>query len=314
MLNCHPNIRIRPPLSIPEAHLTWEKDSGISFVSNLTLQNDLRISLDMSLDSEGLGINNFLIQDDESNATFALDHKGKEIGFDFTGNLSHTTTDKIFLNTPLSKEWIKGDFHADIILDQLNHSTFKGTLEGKNLSFPLIQKIPFDINDISLRAENKSVIVDSLKLTWQDNHLSVNGDVNIIEDGLFFDLDMTSDGLDWDTIRKSLNIGDKEQDKDAGEEKRFWNMPVKGILTLDAESFTFDKYTLNPVQADISFDPDCISVQVTDANLCGISCPGVLKVTPQDISLDFQLLSHNQEIRYTDKMFWEYRGPHNGYA
>ena len=205
-------FRVKPPLSIPKAHLIWEKDSGISLVSNLTLQNDLRISLDMSLDSERLGINNLLIQDNESNATFALDYKGKEIGFDFTGNLSHTTTDKIFLNTPLSKEWIKGDFHADIMLDQLNRSTFKGILKGKNLSFPLIQKIPFNINDISLRADNKSVIVHSFKLTWQENHLSVNGDINIIEDGLLFDLDMTSDGLDWDTIRKSLNIGDNEQD------------------------------------------------------------------------------------------------------
>ena len=34
-----PDFRVRPPLSIPEARLTWEKDSGISFVSNLTFQD-----------------------------------------------------------------------------------------------------------------------------------------------------------------------------------------------------------------------------------------------------------------------------------
>ena len=83
---------------------------------------------------------------------------------------------------------------------------------------------------------------------------------------------------------------------------------MKGILTLDAESFTFGKYTLNPVQADISFDHDCISVQVTNANVCGISCPGVLKVTPQDISLDFQLLSHNQELVTPIKCFGSKEG------
>jgi hypothetical protein len=131
----------------------------------------------------------------------------------------------------------------------------------------------------------------------------VNGDVNISENGFLFDLDMSSDELDWDTIRNTLNIGDKEQDKSAGEGERFWDFPVKGILRLDAECFTFDQYTLSPVQADISFDPDCISVQVTDASICGIFCPGVLKVTPQEISLDFQLLSNNQELGIPIKCF-----------
>ena len=301
-------FRIRPPLSIPEAHLTWEKGSGISFVSNLTLQDGPGFSLDMFLNPEGLEINNLLIQDDESNASFAFVLKEEVINFSFTGNLTHTTTEKIFLNFPISKAWIKGDFQAHILLDQLKHSTFKGILEGKNLSFPWIQKIPLNISNISLHADNKSVRVDSLILTCQENHLSVNGDVNISENGFLFDLDMSADGLDWNTIRKALNIGDKEQDNNAGEEKRFWNIPVKGILRLDAESFTFDQYIWNPVQANISFDPDCISVQVTDANLCGISCPGVMKVTPQNVSLDFQLLSHNQELGTTIKCLGDKKG------
>jgi hypothetical protein len=296
-----PDFRVEPPLYIPEARLTWERNSGISFVSNLTFQDGPGISLDMLLNPEGLKINNLLIQDAESNASFAFDLKGKEIDFGFTGNLSHTTTDKIFLNTPFSKELIKGDFQAHILLDQLNHSTFKGIFEGENLSFPWIQKRPLNINNISLCADNRSVRIDSLLLTWQENQLSVNGDVNISEDWFLFDLDMSADGLNWDAIRKTLNIGDKEQDKSAGEEKHFWNIPVKGILRLNAESFTFDQYTWDQVQANISFDPYCISVEVADANICGIFCPGVLKATPQDMSLDFKLLSHNQELGTTIK-------------
>ncbi|MBC8548064.1 MAG: AsmA-like C-terminal region-containing protein [Candidatus Brocadiales bacterium] len=303
-----PEFHIRPPLSIPKAHLTWKKDSGISFISNLAFQDGPGISLDMFLNTEGLKINNILIQGAETNASFACGLKEDVIDFSFTGNLSHTTTDKIFLNTPFSKEWMRGDFQAHILLNQLKHSTFKGTLEGGDLSCPRIQKIPLNINDISLRADNKSVRIDSLILTWQENHLSVDGDVNISENGFLFDLAMSADGLDWDTIRKTLNIGDKEQDKNVAEEKHFWDIPVKGTLRLDAESFTFNQYTWDPVQADISFDPDCISVQVTDANFCGIFCPGVVEVTPQDISLDFQLLSHNQNLGTLIKCFGSKEG------
>jgi Predicted membrane protein len=305
---------VRPPLSIPEAHLTWKKDSGISFISNLAFQDGPGISFDMFLDTEGLKINNILIQDAETNASFACVLKEEVIDFSFTGNLSHTTTDKIFHNTPFSKEWIKGDFQAHILLDQPKHSLFHGILEGGDFSFPWIQKVPLSINDISLRADNKSVSVDSLRLTWEDNHLSVDGGVTISENGFLFDLVMSADGLNWDTIRETLDIGDKKQDKneenkkkeedgDESEEIHFWELPVKGILRLDAESFTFDQYTCEPVQAKISFDPDCISIDVIDANVCGIFCPGVLEVTSQDISLDFQLQSRNQELSTTIQCF-----------
>ncbi len=308
LVNLPLELHIRPPLSIPKAHLSWEKESGISFVSNLTHQDGPGFSLDMFMNPEGLGINNFLIQDDTSNASFTFYLKDKEIDVGFAGNLSHTTTDKIFINTPLSKELIKGDFQAHIFLDKLQHSTFQGTLEGKDLSFPRIQNMPLNINDISLHAENKGIRVDPLTITWHNNHLSANGDINISENGFLFDLDVSSDGLNWDTIRKSLNNVNKEQVKDADEKKRFWNVPVNGILRLNAESFSYDQYTLNPVQAEISFDPDRIDVQVIDANICGISCPGVLNVTPQDISLDFQLLSHDQDLGSTIKCFGEKKG------
>ncbi|KHE90450.1 MAG: hypothetical protein SCABRO_03835 [Candidatus Scalindua brodae] len=235
-------LSVRPPLSIPKANLTWKKDSGISFISTLVFQDGPGISLDMFLNTESLKINNILIQDAETTASFACDLKEEVIDFRFTGNLSHTTTDKIFHNTPFSKEWIKGDFQAHILLDQPKHSIFQGILEGGNFSFPWIQKVPLSINYISLHADNKSVMVDSLRLTWEDNHLSVDGDVNISENGFLFDLTMSADRLDWDTIRETLDIGDKKQDKneenkkkkeeedgDESEESHFWELPVKVV-------------------------------------------------------------------------------------
>ncbi|MDR4499504.1 MAG: AsmA-like C-terminal domain-containing protein [Candidatus Scalindua sp.] len=317
-VNLPPEYSIRPPLSIQKAHIAWKKDSGMSFVSNLTLQNGPEVSVDMILNPEALEIKNVHILDAESNASFRFGLGDKAINFSFTGNLSQTTTDKIFLHAPLAKEWIKGDFQAHILLDQPEHSTFQGVLEGKNLSVSRYLKVPFNISDISLHADTKSVRVDSHILTLSNNHLSVNGEVKASEDGFLFDSDMSADGLEWDTIRKTLAIEDKTEDKrvvnkdeekdvdesaDKGEEKRFWDIPVKGTLRLAAESFTFDQYTWKPLRAHISFKDVGIRVDVTDADLCGISCTGLIKVNPQDILLDFQLLSRNQDVDSTFKCF-----------
>ena len=90
----------------------------------------------------------------------------------------------------------------------------------------------------------------------------------------------------------------------------YWSTetPSASPLRIDAECFTFDQYTLSSVQADISFDPDYISVEVADSNVCGISCLGRLEVTPQDISLDFQLLSHNLKLVTPIKCFGSKEG------
>lgn len=322
-VNVPVELSIRPPLSIQKAHITWEKNSGMSCVSNLTLQNGPEISLDVLMNPHGMKIKNVHIQDSESNAVFAFDLGRKAINVSFTGNLSHATTDKVFLNTPFAKEWIKGDFKAHIQLDQPKHSLFQGTLEGKNLSVPWNREIPFNIKDISLRADGKSVSVDSHILALRNNHLAVQGNANVSENSFLFDFDVSADRLNWDTMRTALPIDGKAQDKrvgsetekkdidqiaDKGEKKRFWDVPVKGLLRLDAESFTFDQYTWKPLRTTISFEDDGIKVDVTDADLCGISCLGFLQANPQDISLDFQLLSRDQDLNSTFACFGDTTG------
>jgi hypothetical protein len=63
--------------------------------------------------------------------------------------------------------------------------------------------------------------------------------------------------------------------------------------------FRYGEFTWKPLHADISVDHDKIGVAVTEANLCGISTPGIVKATPQGLSLDFKPASRNQELRPT---------------
>jgi hypothetical protein len=243
-------------------------------------------------------IDDLLVRDKESHASIKLGRKEKEFSFNFTGNLTQTTTDKIFLNTPAYKEWIKGDFRVHILKDSPGQSTFKGKLEGKNIVFPWKLKVPLTINSISLNAEKNNVKVDSVVFTLGDGHVSLKGGIDASEDGFLFDMDISADRLDGDTIRNALDIEDKE-------DEYLRDMPVKGIFRLNSENFTFKGFTWSPLRADITFNNDGMSATVTEADLCGISFPGVLKITPGDISMDFQPVSSNQDIEPTLSCLWD---------
>ncbi|MBW2122978.1 MAG: AsmA-like C-terminal domain-containing protein [Deltaproteobacteria bacterium] len=76
-------------------------------------------------------------------------------------------------------------------------------------------------------------------------------------------------------------------------------MPLRGHLRVKSEYFTYGRFTWRPFHADISFGHDEVTVAVTDADLCGISTPGVIKITPQVVSLDFKAASTGQDLTHT---------------
>jgi hypothetical protein len=71
---------------------------------------------------------------------------------------------------------------------------------------------------------------------------------------------------------------------------------VKGTLKLKSPYFNYERFTWMPFHADITFAKNEIDVQVIEAHLCHISTPGSLKITPQDVSLDFDFASKDQEL------------------
>jgi hypothetical protein len=54
-----------------------------------------------------------------------------------------------------------------------------------------------------------------------------------------------------------------------------------------------------PFDVEVMFDPHGVEVVVREANLCGISTPGSVKIANQNFSLDLRPLSKSQELQST---------------
>jgi hypothetical protein len=72
---------------------------------------------------------------------------------------------------------------------------------------------------------------------------------------------------------------------------------VKGKVKVKLKYLEYGKYTLEPLYADFLFEPDGMKVVIHEAELCGISMPGVVKLKLPDISLEFQPVSRDQELK-----------------
>ncbi len=293
-----PEYHIRPPVSISQGHLVWDRGTRrTSFVGDLIVQNGPRLSLDILRNPEELIIKKLLVQDADSHASLKLDLKHKDLNLEFAGPLAKATMDKLLVKNQFFHGWIKGELSAQILLDRPTIPEAHGELKGEDLILPLNLKVPVTIDSFSLNAMKDHLKVESAVLTLGDDRMALGGSVKLLADGVVLDMDLSADHLEWDKVEEITGRDNREDDL-ATEENR-WDLPVRGIVKFKTEHFKYDRLTWSPFCADISFADNSVDVAVTEANLCGISTPGILRISPEGLQLDFKPVSKDQDLAPT---------------
>jgi hypothetical protein len=260
----------------------------------MVVKDGPKVSMDMFQRPGETVINRLVIQDSDSQASMGLKLREKEFTFQYAGHLKKTTTDRLLVESRLPDGWIEGDFKAHILMDQPVKSRAQGRLQMGDLLFPWEMKVPVRIDHVSLSAKETHVRVESARFAWGSSHMALEGDMDFSPAGLRLMLDLSSDGIEWDQVETTLGTGKGKEG--APKEKAPIALPVEGTLGLKSEYLRYQKLTWTPFHATISFDNKGAEVAVNKAHLCGISTPGVLRITPGYLSLDLRPVAENGEL------------------
>ena len=292
-------LDFRTPLSFSQGHLVWKGEGSIFFKGEATVGNGPQISTEMHWSPRALVLDKVIIrdQDQETHMALSLDYEERGLSLNFRGHLTRETLNRLFVTNQFTNGWIKGDFRAHVFLKDPAESSAKGTLSGDDIVFPLALDFPLLIDSMDLSADGRRVRIESAVCTWEDKRLALDGDVTLSPAGFDLDLNLETTHLDFDKIREAF--GENSDGRDEREKGVLYDLPVQGTLNLKTDSFTYESFKCAPLHAEVSFRQDKVGVTVTDAELCGISTPGVLEVSPGEYSLDFRLLAENQDVAQT---------------
>jgi hypothetical protein len=292
-------LDFRMPLSFSQARLEWKGEDSLFFKAEATVGNGPQISTEMQWSPRALVLDEVIIRDQgrETHMAFAFDNEEKSLSLNFRGHLSRETINRLFVTNPFTKGWIKGDFQARVLLKDPAGSSAKGTLSGDDLVFPLALDVPLLLDSVELSADGRRVRIHSALCTWGDQRLALDGDVGLSPSGFDLDLNLKTPHLDLNKIQKAFgeNWGGRDQEKRA----EWYAFPVQGRVQVSADACMIKSYNWRPLHAEVSLRKDKVSVTVTEARVCGISTSGVLDVAPAAYSLDFKLLSENQDVAQT---------------
>jgi hypothetical protein len=288
-------FQLRSPVVISQAQLSWRKGADVALRSDLAVENGPSISLDLLRHSQGIKINNLAIRDNLSDASIGLDIKGRVIDLTFSGRLSEKTVDTVLTQFKPRDGWVRGDFQAHIDLDQPLLSVVHGKVGLDHLSLPSQFGKPLEIDEISVNARGDRMTIDRASLTWGGKRFALSGDMSFSEKKTFVDLDLFTESVDVNadlTPMTEFLSKEKKGGKDEG-------LQIQGTIRFKTESFSYDRLAWKPLVAEVKFNPDGAEIVIKEANLCGISTPGNVKLADGSLSLELLPSSKNQGFEST---------------
>lgn len=98
------------------------------------------------------------------------------------------------------------------------------------------------------------------------------------------DVNVQADSLEWKEA-ETAQVTPASTPQPEGEK---WKSPVSGKVKIESSSFKFKKLNWDSVHAMVSFMENSIDIDVSKADLCGISTPGFVNVVPPGVKFEFR--------------------------
>lgn len=271
-------------LTLNSSRFVWDKEGKTAFEGDIVLPSGPNIKINLLRTPEELSIEDLVIKDADSDAVIALKLKEKEFKLNFSGSLSNKTADKLLTENKLLTGPVQGKFKGQFYLDKPRKSTAQGQLRISGFQFPMNLREPARIENATIEAAENRINVKSAMISWNGSRISLGGAVTIAEDAYIVDMNTFADNLDLESILKERDEdrppgNGQDENHTAGQPKKFWEAPLKGIVNVRVERLTYGKLIWNPANAAVSLSPGFFDVKINQANLCGISTSGDLNLT-----------------------------------
>lgn len=285
-----PRFLVRSPIAVSKSRLEWQKNAIVALSGDFVIDDGPKVSFDLSRPPGEWVIRNLSIADKDSQATLSLHGKPGGLDFTFDGFLSQNTVNRIIAFALPPGGWLKGDFGASLRFDQPDRSTVRGTLEGQGLRLPVRTGRFLSIDTISLVAKGNRIAIQPTTITIGDNRILLQGKTTASRDGITFDLDASTDTLDWESLQKDIRTFGTDEEP-PGKEKmtgeRTWDLPVRGTVRFRSGHIRYGKYTVEPVTGEIALGKDEAIFSIAEAALCGIPFTGTIRAAAGETTFEF---------------------------
>jgi hypothetical protein len=278
------------PFALSKVRVAWQQPEAASFAGTAILSTGPVLFMDLARSATGISIRSASVKDRDSDANFTYDRQENATTLSFAGNLAQNTLNRILVNQPTGKGILRGNLRTLLPAARHEESLIQGSLSGEDIVIPWPSGMPMNIDRFSLHADRNVVTIDAANMSMGNSRGSVTGSVRAAANGFDLALAADADRLDMNEIQEVLSRQSTTE-----------NIPAKkttvtGTIKVRAASLVYGKYTFSPVQGSVAIGDTRVDATIVDAGLCGLSTPGTLVFTTDEVQLNFRPSAQAQEL------------------
>ena len=298
------HLQMKPPVDLSGVNIAWSDTQTFSFMGGMKTAGGVELFADFTVSPQDWHIRRIQFADGSSQATASARKHPDGIEIGFSGNVEKTTADRILANNQTLSGRLEGDFRAVIDTRAPLNSSFTGKLAGEGLHILRLVSDPIEVRQFSIDGSGNQLKIAPSEVSLCNSLLVVDGVLDNGDGNLTFDINVDADRLDEELIRALEPIGkDKANAQDKPEALSV--MTPRGKIHVKADDFTYGGFTWSQVQADIRIEDSETDVQVSQANLCGISTTGELGFSPRGVSLHVTPTATGASLQETAGCLWD---------
>ena len=305
-----PHLELKSPIRVAATRVTWGPQQALDVQATVRFGPGPGLAVELGWTPKSLDIRRIAIKDDRSDATIAVRSEGRWLEGKFTGTLHSTSIAAMLRNAQVPAGSAAGDLRFAYDRDNPRRTTAEGHLKGEALDLAWLLRRPVKIDRIDIAADEAALRIREAAVDWAGQRAMISGVVRRSASGPVIDAQLDSPGVIVDALLpREDKIGgekppeaegrSKQAPDDKGEPSRLWPLPVTGRIAVRSDFVQSGRLKVAPVAATLVLEERRARLDLTQAQLCGVSLPLTVEATPRGYAASARIAAQKQQLEQT---------------
>lgn len=296
-----PHLKLKAPVRIVAQQVAWGPQRKLDLAATARFGAGPEIAVELGWTPEALDIRRAVVKDARSDATFALRTKGQMLEGRFTGSLDSASIAAVLKDAQVPSGNAAGDLRFTYDRDNPRRTTAEGHLKGEALDLAWLLRRPVKIVRIDLATDDTTLRIREAAVDWAGQRATIRGEIRRGASGPVIDAQLDSPGIDLDALMPPRDNADAVAIPGPAADRkelasRLWPLPVTGRIAARAESVQRGRRKVAPVAATLVLEKQSARLDLTQAQLCGISLPLTIEATPEGLVASARITAQQQQL------------------
>ena len=305
-----PHLELKTPIRVAATRVAWGPKQALDVAATARFDSGPAIAVELGWTPKSLHIRRIAIKDERSDATIALRTVGRSYEGRFSGSLDITSIAAMLKNAKATAGRTTGDLRFTVDRERPQRTVHDGKLSVEALDLEWLLQQPVVIDRIDLEADGSSLRIGEATIKWAGQRATIRGEVKYGAGGPVINAQFDSPGVIVDALlpREDKTAGEKppaakarsKQTPDGeGEASWLWPLPVTGRIAVRSDFVQSGHLKVAPVAATLVLEERRAHLDLTQAQLCGISLPLTIEAASKGLTASAQVTAQKQPLEQT---------------